>query len=55
MEPKKEDVFVHEFDKGLLREVECPEGLVIHEASHTVDGLELVLSLIGNVLAGNKS
>lgn len=55
MEPKKEDMFVHEFDKGLLGEVEGSEGLVIYKAGHTVDGLELVLSLVGNVLAGNKS
>jgi hypothetical protein len=54
MEAKEEDVLVHELNEWLLREVESAERLPIDEASKTVDGLELVLCFVGDVLASNQ-
>jgi hypothetical protein len=45
---------VHELNEWLLREVESTERLAIDEASETVDGLELVLGFVGDVLASNQ-
>lgn len=45
-------MLVHEFDERLLWEVLGAEGLPVDETEDTVDRLKLVLSFIGDVLAG---
>ena len=52
MQTQEEDMLVHEFDERLLREVLGAEGLPVDETEDTVDRLKLVLSFIGDVLAG---
>ena len=52
MQAQEEDMFVHEFDERLLREVLGAECLPVDETEDTVDRLKLVLSFIGDVLAG---
>jgi hypothetical protein len=52
MQTQEEDVLVHKFDERLLREVLGAEGLPVDETEDTVDRLKLMLSFIGDVLAG---
>ncbi len=51
MQTQEENVFVQEFDEGLLWVIQSAESLPVDEADHTVDGLELMLCFVGDVFA----
>ena len=54
VQTQKENVFMQEFDERLLRVIQSAERLPVDEADDTVDGLELMLRFVRDVLAGKE-